>query len=120
MTVDNPLKAAYDHATKYINEVAERHVGSRESRADLFASLGGPLPTGATDPVEVINHLAAAADPGIVATIGPRYFGFVTGGSVPVTVAADWLVSAWDQNACLYVTSPAASVMEDIVSGWIV
>ena len=120
MTSDTPLKAAYDHATRYISEVAERHVGSRTERADLLKALGGPLPAGGTDPVDVINHLAAAADPGIVATIGPRYFGFVTGGAVPVTVAADWLVSAWDQNACLYVTSPAASVMEDIVSGWIV
>lgn len=120
MTAQNPLKAAYDHATRYINEVAERHVGSRAARIDLLKALGGPLPAGATDPVEVINHLARTADPGIVATIGPRYFGFVTGGAVPVTVAADWLVSAWDQNACLYVTSPAASVTEDIVSGWIV
>jgi glutamate/tyrosine decarboxylase-like PLP-dependent enzyme len=120
MTTPDPLKAAYDHATRYIGEVAQRHVGSRTERADLLKALGGPLPAGATDPVEVINHLATTADPGIVATIGPRYFGFVTGGAVPVTVAADWLVSSWDQNACLYVTSPAASVMEDIVSGWIV
>ncbi len=120
MTPDNPLKAAYDHATRFITDVAQRHVGSRVERAELFNSLGGPLPAGAMDPAEVINHLAIAANPGIVSTIGPRYFGFVTGGAVPVTVAADWLVSSWDQNACLYVTSPAASVMEDIVSGWIV
>ena len=120
MTADTPLKAAYDHATRYLGEVAQRHVGSRTERADLLAALGGPLPAGGTDPVEVINQLATTADPGIIATIGPRYFGFVTGGAVPVTVAADWLVSSWDQNACLYVTSPAASVMEDIVSGWIV
>ena len=120
MTATDPLEAAYQHAISFISDVAQRHVGSRTERADLLAALGGPLPSGATDPVEVINHLARAADPGIVATIGPRYFGFVTGGSLPVTVAADWLVSAWDQNACLYVTSPAASVMEDIVSGWIV
>jgi glutamate/tyrosine decarboxylase-like PLP-dependent enzyme len=120
MTTANPLKAAFDHATRYIGEVAQRHVGSQTERADLLADLGGPLPSRGTDPVEVINHLAIAADPGIVATIGPRYFGFVTGGALPVTVAADWLVSSWDQNACLYVTSPAASVMEDIVSGWVV
>ncbi|MDP3717011.1 MAG: aminotransferase class V-fold PLP-dependent enzyme [Acidobacteriota bacterium] len=120
MNADNPLAAAYGHATRYMDEVAERHVGSRAERADLLMALGGPLPAGATDSVEVINHLAKTADPGIVATIGPRYFGFVTGGAVPVTVAADWLVSSWDQNACLYVLSPAASVMEDIVSGWIV
>ncbi len=120
MNPDNPLKAAYEHATRYISEVAQRQVGSRMPRADLLAALGGPLPIAGTDPVDVINHLATSADPGIIATIGPRYFGFVTGGAVPVTVAADWLVSSWDQNACLYVTSPAASVMEDIVSGWIV
>ena len=119
MTSDNPLKAAYDHATRYLGEVAQRHVGPRTGRADLLAALGGPLPSGPTDPGDVIHHLARAADPGIVATIGPRYFGFVTGGAVPVTVAADWLVSAWDQNACLYVTSPAVAVMEDVVSGWI-
>ena len=100
MNSTDPLEAAYQHATSFITGVARRHVGSRTERADLLAALGGPLPPGATDPVEVINHLARAADPGIVATIGPRYFGFVTGGSVPVTVAADWLVSAWDQNAC--------------------
>ena len=115
MTTANPLKAAFDYATRYIGEVAQRHVGSQTERADLLDALGGPLPSQGTDPVEVINHLAIAADPGIVATIGPRYFGFVTGGALPVTVAADWLVSSWDQNACLYVTSPAASVMEDIV-----
>ncbi len=120
MFESQPLKAAYLHATEFMHGVATRHVAATASRADLRSTLGGPLPAGPSDPAEVINQLAVAANPGIVATIGPRYFGFVTGGSVPVTVAADWLVSAWDQNACLYVTSPAASVMEDIVSEWIV
>jgi glutamate/tyrosine decarboxylase-like PLP-dependent enzyme len=67
----------------------------------------------------VIDELVAAADPGIVATAGPRYFGFVTGGSLPVTVAADWLTSAWDQNAHLYAGSPAAAVVEEVVEGWV-
>jgi len=120
MTAPDPLKTAYEHATRFINDVKERRVGSRVERAELLTALGGPLPAGALDAAAVIDQLAVAAEPGIVSTIGPRYFGFVTGGAVPVTVAADWLVSSWDQNACLYVTSPAVSVMEDIVSGWIV
>ena len=82
-------------------------------------ALGGPLPIGGDDAERVIEQLATNADPGIVASAGPRYFGFVTGGSVPVTVAADWLTSAWDQNGAFSVMSPAGAVVEDIVSGWL-
>ncbi len=85
----------------------------------LLASLGGPLPATGTDPSLVLEQLASRADPGVTAQAGPRYFGFVTGGALPVTVAADWLASAWDQNAVVYVHAPAVSVMEDIVAGWI-
>jgi len=120
MTSSNPLKAAYDHATRYIGGVAQRHVGARTTRVDLLAALGGSLPLGATDPVEVIVHLARTADPGIVATIGPRYFGFVIGGSLPAALAADWLTSAWDQNAGIFACGPAASVVEEVAGAWLV
>ena len=113
------LETAHEIAARYLDEVASRHVGGNATRSTLREALGGPLPHGASDPVAVLNDLAAQADPGIVASAGPRYFGFVTGGAVPVTVAADWIGSAWDQNACLYVMSPAASVIEEVVSGWI-
>ena len=113
------LAAAHGIATRYLDAVASRHVGGSSTRASLRDALGGPLPKAASDPVTVLTDLAARADPGIVANAGPRYFGFVTGGAVPVTVAADWIGSAWDQNACLYVMSPAASVIEEIVSSWI-
>ncbi|HEX4912709.1 MAG TPA: aminotransferase class V-fold PLP-dependent enzyme, partial [Vicinamibacterales bacterium] len=102
-----------------LDDVAARPVAGTATRASLLESLGGPLPQGPADPLAVLEALAENADPGIVATAGPRFFGFVTGGAVPVTVAADWLASAWDQNACLYVLSPAVAVMEDIVAGWI-
>jgi len=67
----------------------------------------------------VIERLAGAADPGIVAAVGPRNFGFVTGGVHPAALAADGLVWAWDQNPSLYVLSPAASVIEDVAASWI-
>lgn len=113
------LSTAHRLAWQYLNEAEGRHVGGQTTRPALLQALGGPLPAGPSDPVGVLNQLAASADPGIVATIGPRYFGFVTGGALPVTVAAEWLSSAWDQNACLYVLSPAVAVMEDVVAAWL-
>jgi glutamate/tyrosine decarboxylase-like PLP-dependent enzyme len=106
-------------AASYLDRIADRHVGGRASRAELLAALGGPLPFRGAPPLQVIEELARGADTGLVATPGPRYFGFVTGGAVPVAVAADWLASAWDQNGALYVMSPAVAVMEDIVSHWL-
>jgi glutamate/tyrosine decarboxylase-like PLP-dependent enzyme len=113
------LNRAHEIASRYLDDIAQRHVGGTATRASLIETLGGPLPQGPEDPLTVLDELVDHADPGIVASAGPRYFGFVTGGAVPVTVAADWLGSAWDQNAALYVQSPAIAVMEDIVAGWI-
>jgi glutamate/tyrosine decarboxylase-like PLP-dependent enzyme len=115
----NVLEAALGIATKYLDEVPLRHVGGTASRDELWQALGGPLPAAGADPLQVLQQLARQAEPGLVANAGPRYFGFVTGGAVPVTVAADWIASAWDQNAGLYVAAPAAAVIEDIVAGWL-
>jgi len=87
--------------------------------AELRAALAVPLPDAPIEPVAVIDQLIQAADPGIVSTTGPRYFGFVTGGALPSTVAAEWLNAVWDQNAGLYVMSPAMSIVEEVAADWL-
>jgi glutamate/tyrosine decarboxylase-like PLP-dependent enzyme len=119
MSTRDLLAEAHGYAAAYLEDVVDRHVGGTVDRQTLIERLGGPLPEAACDPHVVLANLVRDADPGIVATIGPRYFGFVVGGAVPVTVAADWLASAWDQNGAMYVMSPALAVMEDVVAGWL-
>lgn len=113
------LLSAATRAATYLDTVASRHVNATADQAALRAALGGPLPQAASDPAHVLAELARGIDAGLVATAGPRYFGFVTGGAVPVTVAAEWLGSAWDQNPGLYVLAPGVSVLEDVVAGWV-
>lgn len=111
---------AAELAAVYLESLPTRRVGGPIDLAALRAALGGPLPEEPTNPVAVVEWLAAAADPGLVASAGPRYFGFVVGGSLPAALGADWLASAWDQNAGLYVLSPAAAVAEEVAGAWLV
>jgi glutamate/tyrosine decarboxylase-like PLP-dependent enzyme len=113
------LRRAAALAEGFLDGVAERPVGPRASVEALRTALGGPLPEAGADPVEVVEELARAAEGGLMASAGPRFFGFVIGGSHPAAVAADWLTSAWDQNAGLYATSPAAAVAEEVAAGWL-
>lgn len=113
------LARAAVHAERYLAMVPERHVGPLLSGDALREMLRQPLPDRGEDGGVVIDLLAQAGLGGTAASQGPRYFGFVTGGSLPVATAADWLVSAWDQNAQLFLMSPLASVVEDIAAGWL-
>jgi glutamate/tyrosine decarboxylase-like PLP-dependent enzyme len=119
MSTRDLLLSTASLAAAYVDGAGDRHVGGTSTAAALHAALGGPLPATGRPADEVIAHLTSAIDPGLVATIGPRYFGFVTGGALPVTVAAEWLGSAWDQNGGLYVLSPGVAVLEDVVAGWV-
>ncbi|HXN55732.1 MAG TPA: hypothetical protein VN874_05650, partial [Myxococcales bacterium] len=85
------LETAYQSSMRYLRGVADRPVGSSAGASALRAKLGGPMPEQGEEPARVIAALARDADPGIVATAGPRYFGFVVGGSLPAALGADWL-----------------------------
>jgi glutamate/tyrosine decarboxylase-like PLP-dependent enzyme len=113
------LEQTAGHAADFLGSLPERPVVESANADELRASLGGPLPEQPSDPSTVIQELATAADPGLVAIPGGRYFGFVIGGALPAALAADWLTSAWDQNAGLYVGGPAAAVVEEVAGRWL-
>jgi glutamate/tyrosine decarboxylase-like PLP-dependent enzyme len=113
------LARAHERAVAFLQSLPDRPVSAGAAFHDLLRELGGPVPDGPGDPLEALDSLATRLEPGLVASPGPRYFGFVTGGSCPEAVAADWLVSAWDQNTSLHVMSPAMSALEVCTARWI-
>ena len=114
-----PLGEAFEEALAYLEGLPSRRVASYIELSTLRKALGGPVPDRPMEPREVVADLVAAADPGVVASGSGRFFGFVIGGANPAALAADWLTSAWDQNAGLYVLGPAASVVEEVAGEWL-
>jgi glutamate/tyrosine decarboxylase-like PLP-dependent enzyme len=107
-------------AADYVESLGDRRVFPDVTPEELRSALGGPLPEQPVDSRQVVTELAAAAEPGVVALGSGRYFGFVIGGALPAALAADWLTSAWDQNAGLYVGGPSASIVEQVTREWLV
>jgi glutamate/tyrosine decarboxylase-like PLP-dependent enzyme len=112
------LERAAELGVEYLRSVDERPVAPAASLDDLRETLDLPLPDGPTDAVTVIEELARDVDPGLTQMNSGRYFGFVIGGSLPAATAADWLTTAWDQNAGLVLPTPAAAVVEEVAGRW--
>ena len=113
------LRRTAEIAADFVETLDQRPIRPEATVEELRATLGGELAATPTDPLDVIEELALAAEPGVVAIPSGRYFGFVIGGSLPAALAADWLTSTWDQNACLVVCGPSAAVIEEIAGEWL-
>jgi aromatic-L-amino-acid decarboxylase len=104
---------------QYLESIDGRAIGATVDLARLRARFDRPLPAAGVDPVQVIDELVRDAEGGIVGSTGGRFFGWVIGGSLPAALAADWLTSAWDQNAAIYACGPAEAVIEEVAGSWL-
>ena len=107
-------------AHRYLDGLNTRPVCPDPGAVAALHELNAPLPPEARDPAETLALLDTAVSPATMAMAGPRFFGFVIGGALPVTVAANWLAAAWDQNAALYEVTPGASHLEEVALRWLI
>lgn len=119
-TMRSCLHSVANLAADFLESLSTRHVGGAVTPEEMIRELDRPLPEHSTPAEQVIRDLVNDVKGGLVASAGPRYFGFVVGGATPASLMADWLTSAWDQNAQVYATSPAAAAAEVIAARWIV
>lgn len=113
------LARAQQHALRWLDSVPSRPVGPRQNADELAPSFAMPLQDGPIDAVSVVDELARLAEPGLMGMPSGRFFGWVIGGTLPASMAADWLVSAWDQNAALRYATPATAAIEQAAGDWL-
>lgn len=113
------LDRAAHHASVWLEGLETRAVNATASLDELRARLRVPLTEAGVDPVQIVDDLAQATEGGLIGSPSGRFFAWVIGGTLPAALAADWLTSAWDQNAGMYATAPAAAIAEEVVGAWL-
>ncbi|MGW3321495.1 pyridoxal phosphate-dependent decarboxylase family protein [Streptomyces virginiae] len=113
------LRQAHGHAVRWLASLSDRPVPARASVDEIVRALGAELPDAPSTPADVVDLLATACEPGLTAFPSGRFYGFVVGGTEPAALAADWLVSAWDQNCVMRAVSPAYTAAEEIAGAWL-
>ena len=114
------LVSAAEAAIQYLEKVNRRKVTPAAEAVDNLSLFRESLPETTTEPEAVLKLLNDHGSPATMAMAGPRFFGFVIGGALPVSLAANWLAAAWDQNSALYQVTPATAVLEEVALGWLV
>jgi glutamate/tyrosine decarboxylase-like PLP-dependent enzyme len=108
-----------DHIAGYRESVGNRPVAPSVAPDQLRAAFGGALPEKGASATTVVDALVAAAEPALIGSAGPRYFGFVVGGALDAATCADILATGWDQPAFNAITGPAAAIAEEVAGGWL-
>jgi hypothetical protein len=117
--IDDLLARTQRHAADFLNNLDRQPVCATATLGELRHRLGVALNDEGMSPTEVVDDLVAATADGHLGSAGGRFFAWVIGGAVPSALAADWLVSTWDNNAALYACGPASAVVEEVAGDWV-
>ncbi len=113
------LDRAREHTVEWLSSLPTRPIAPRATADEVAANTSGPLPDDGDGAARVVDDLAALAEPGLMGMPSGRFFGWVIGGTLPAALAADWMVSAWDQNAALRYATPATAAIEEAAARWL-
>jgi len=114
------LDTALRSARRYLSEIGTRSVAPSPGAVAALSALNETLPERSTDAAETLALLDRIVSPATMGMAGPRFFGFVIGGSLPVALAANWLAGAWDQNAGLNESTPGVARLEEVALQWLI